>query len=53
VVPNNYRAAIEAINSGVPLVNHRGNSNLAKNILDLSSEIPEWNRTLYIEARDS
>lgn len=53
VVPNNYRAAIEAINSGVPLVNHRGNCNLAKNILDLSSEIPEWNRTLYIEARDS
>jgi len=52
VVPNNYPVAIDAINSGVPLVNHKAESNLAKSILELANDIPEWSRSLYVELRD-
>ncbi|MGB2981660.1 MAG: AAA family ATPase [Candidatus Zixiibacteriota bacterium] len=52
VVPNNYPVAIDAVNSGVPLVNHKGDSNLAKSILELANDIPEWSRSLYVELKD-
>jgi pilus assembly protein CpaE len=49
VIPNNYPAVIEAINSGIPLVNHKGGSNVAKSILDLANDIPEWSRSFYMQ----
>jgi len=49
VIPNNYPVVIDAINSGVPLVNHKGDSNVARSILDLTNDIPEWSRSLYVE----
>jgi pilus assembly protein CpaE len=52
VLPNNYPVAIDAINSGIPLVDHKGNSNLAKSILKLADDIPEWSRSLYVELKD-
>lgn len=52
VIPNNYPVAIDAVNSGVPLVNHKGDSNLAKSILELANDIPEWSRSLYVEIKD-
>ena len=51
VVPNNYPVVIDAINSGVPLINHKGGSNVAKSIRELANDIPEWSRSLYVEAR--
>lgn len=52
VIPNNYPVAIDAINSGIPLVNHKGDSNVAKSILELANDIPEWSRSLYVELKD-
>jgi pilus assembly protein CpaE len=52
VVPNNYPVAIDAVNSGTPLVNHKGDSNLAKSISELANDIPEWSRSLYVEIKD-
>ena len=52
VVPNNYPVVIDAINSGVPLLNHKGSSNVAKSILDLANDIPEWSRSFYVEMED-
>jgi pilus assembly protein CpaE len=52
VIPNNYPVAIDAINSGVPLVNHKGGSNVAKSILGLANDIPEWSRSFYVEVKD-
>ena len=52
VVPNNYPVVIEAINSGVPLLNHKGSSNVAKSILGLANDIPEWSRSFYVEMKD-
>jgi pilus assembly protein CpaE len=49
VIPNNYPVVIDAINSGVPLVNHKGGSNVAKSILDLANDIPEWSRSFYVK----
>lgn len=52
VLPNNYPAVIEAINSGIPLVNHKGDSNVAKSILDLANDIPKWSRSFYVELKE-
>ena len=52
VIPNNYPVVIDAINSGIPLVNHKGDSNVAKSILELANDIPEWSRRLYVELKD-
>jgi len=52
VIPNNYPAVIEAINTGVPLLNHKGDSNVAKSIQDLANDIPKWSRTLYVELKE-
>jgi pilus assembly protein CpaE len=52
VIPNNYPVAIDAVNSGIPLVNHKGGSNVAKSILELANDIPEWSRSLYVELKD-
>jgi pilus assembly protein CpaE len=52
VVPNNYPVAIDAVNSGIPLVNHKAETNVAKSILELANDIPEWSRSLYVELRD-
>ena len=49
VVPNNYPVVIDAVNSGVPLVNHKGKSNVAKSIMSLANDIPGWSRGLYVE----
>lgn len=53
VVPNNYPVVIEAINSGVPVVIHKGKSNVAKSIRDLANDIPRWNRMVYAETKIS
>jgi len=52
VIPNNYPVVIDAINSGIPLVNHKGGSNVAKSILGLANDIPEWSRSFYVEVKD-
>ena len=52
VIPNNYPVVIDAINSGVPLLNHKGSSNVAKSILDLANDIPEWSRSFYVGMKD-
>ena len=52
VIPNNYPVVIDAVNSGIPLVNHKGGSNVAKSILELANDIPEWSRSLYVEIKD-
>jgi pilus assembly protein CpaE len=52
VIPNNYPSVIEAINSGIPLVNHKGDSNVAKSILDLANDIPKWSRSFYVELKE-
>jgi pilus assembly protein CpaE len=52
VIPNDYPVAIDAVNSGIPLVNHKGDSNVAKSILELANDIPEWSRSLYVELKD-
>jgi len=52
VVPNNYPVVIEAINSGVPLVNHQRKSNVAQSIIGLAGDIPKWRRNFYVEIKD-
>jgi pilus assembly protein CpaE len=52
VIPNNYPVVIEAINTGVPLLNHKGSSNVAKSIQDLSNDIPKWSRSFYVELKE-
>ena len=52
VVPNNYPVVIDAINSGVPLVNHKGGSNVSKSIMGLANDIPEWSRGFYVEIKE-
>jgi pilus assembly protein CpaE len=52
VLPNNYPVAIDAINSGIPLVNHKAGSNLAKSIQELANDIPKWSRSFYVEIKD-
>lgn len=52
VVPNNYPVVIEAINSGVPLVNHQRKSNVAQSIIGLAGDIPKWKRNFYVEIKD-
>jgi pilus assembly protein CpaE len=52
VIPNNYPVVIDAINSGVPLTNHRSVSNVSKSIAGLAKDIPRWSRTLYVEIKD-
>jgi pilus assembly protein CpaE len=52
VVPNNYPVVIDAINSGVPLVNHKGSSNVSKSIMELANDIPEWSRDFYVELKE-
>ena len=52
VVPNNYPVVIDAINSGVPLVNHKGSSNVSKSIMELANDIPEWSRGFYVEIKE-
>jgi pilus assembly protein CpaE len=52
VIPNNYPVAVEAINTGIPLVNHNGKSNLAKSIQRLADDLPKLSRTMYIELEE-
>ncbi|MFQ6002450.1 MAG: CpaE family protein, partial [Candidatus Zixiibacteriota bacterium] len=52
VIPNDYRAVIDAINSGIPLVNHKGGSKVAKSILELANDIPKWSRSFYMEIKE-
>ena len=52
VIPNNYPVVIDAINSGVPLVNHKGSSDVAKSIQDLAKDIPKWSRSFYVELKE-
>jgi len=52
VIPNNYPVVIDAINSGVPLVNHKGSFNVAKSMLDLAKDIPKWSRSFYVELKE-
>lgn len=52
IIPNNYKVVIEAINSGVPLVDHKGSSNVAKSILDLASDMTKWSRSFYLEVEE-
>jgi len=52
VIPNNYPAVIDAINTGIPLVNHQTDSNVAKSITELANDIPKWSRRLFIELKE-
>lgn len=51
-IPNNYPAVIDAINTGIPLVNHQTDSNVAKSITELANDIPKWSRRLFIELKE-
>jgi pilus assembly protein CpaE len=48
IIPNNYKAVIEAIDSGVPLVQDKGGSSVAKSILGLAEDITKWRRSAFI-----
>jgi pilus assembly protein CpaE len=52
VIPNNYPAVIEAINTGIPLLDHKGDSNVAKGILELANDLTKWSRSLYVELKE-
>jgi len=53
VIPNNYKAVIESVDSGVPMVQRKGGSNVAKSILGLAEEISRWRRTaLTVEIKE-
>jgi len=52
VLPNNYPVVIEAINSGIPLLDHQADSDVAKSIRDLAKDIPQWSRSFYMEIID-
>jgi pilus assembly protein CpaE len=52
VIPNNYPAVIEAINTGIPLLDHKGDSNVAKSILELANDLTKWSRSLYVELKE-
>ena len=52
VIPNNYPAVIEAINTGIPLVDHKGDSNVAKSILELANDLSKWSRSIYVELKE-
>ena len=43
-IPNNYRAAIDAINSGVPLTAHKRLSNVAKSIIEMAEIVNRINQ---------
>ncbi|MGB2697389.1 MAG: AAA family ATPase [Candidatus Zixiibacteriota bacterium] len=47
-IPNNYKDAIESVDSGVPLVHNKGGSNVAKSILGLAEDITKWRRSAFI-----
>lgn len=42
-IPNNYRAAVDAINSGVPMTVQKRLSNVAKNIIEMAEKIYRLN----------
>ena len=48
VIPNNYKAVIESVDSGVPLVQRGGGSNVAKSIFGLAEEMTKWRRSALI-----
>jgi len=48
VIPNNYKAAIESVDSGVPLVQDKGSSNVAKSISELADDITKWRRSAFV-----
>jgi pilus assembly protein CpaE len=48
VIPNNYRAVIESVDSGIPLVRDKGGSNVAKSILGLADDIIKWRRSAFM-----
>jgi pilus assembly protein CpaE len=51
-IPNNYPTVIDAINTGIPLVNHQTDSNVAKSITELANDIPKWSRRLFVELKE-
>jgi Flp pilus assembly CpaE family ATPase len=44
MIPNNYRAAVDAINSGVPLAAQKRPSNVAKSILEMADIVNRINQ---------
>jgi pilus assembly protein CpaE len=51
-IPNNYPTVIDAINTGIPLVDHQTDSNVAKSITELANDIPKWSRRLFVELKE-
>lgn len=47
-IPNNYKAAIEALDAGVPLVDSKSKSNVAKSISKLADNITKWRRSAFV-----
>jgi pilus assembly protein CpaE len=47
MIPNNYRAAVDAINSGVPLASYKRLSNVAKSIIEMAGTINRINQNAY------
>ena len=43
-IPNNYRVAIDAINSGVPMTAHKRLSNVAKSIIEMAEIVNRINQ---------
>lgn len=52
-IPNNYKAVIEAMDSGVPLVDGKGKSDVAKSIMDLAKDITKWSRSYFLEVEET
>lgn len=48
VIPNNYKDVIESVDLGIPLVQNKGGSNVAKSILGLADDITKWRRSAFI-----
>lgn len=42
-LPNNYRVAIDAMNSGRPIIHGKNPANLGKSILQMAESISNWN----------
>ena len=48
VIPNDYKVAEDALNSGIPLVQNNARSKVGKSILELADDITKWRRSAFI-----
>jgi pilus assembly protein CpaE len=52
VIPNEYKVAVDALNSGIPLVQNHARSKVGKSILGLADDIIKWRRSAFILEMD-